>query len=56
MVNIIRLERAHIMRYRTPENVQLFYDVQNERLRIYDATSKLIVRLARFYAQLQLQI
>jgi len=30
---------------RTPENALLFYDVQNEELTFYDATSELVIIL-----------
>lgn len=43
------------MRNRTDQNAQLFYDVQNEKLRFYDATSMFTMGLAYFHAQLRLQ-
>jgi DNA repair protein RAD7 len=38
---------AHTSKSRTSENAQLFYDVQNKRLRLYDATREFILLLAQ---------
>ena len=38
---------AHTLKSRTSENAQLFYDVQNKKLRFYDATRKPTLLLAQ---------